>query len=102
MEDVTLEELDKVNAVPAGAGVSLIGDEQALLSKVDVELTIVFGSARIPLSRLLSLAAGDVVELEQTVNHPVSIEYDGATVANGVLVAADGKLGVKVLGVQAG
>ena len=102
MENVTLEDLGQNNATPGGSGPSLISDEQVLLSKVDVELTIVFGSARIPLSRLLSLGAGDVVELEQTVDHPVSIEYDGATVASGVLVAADGKLGVKVLGVQAG
>lgn len=101
MEDVTLEELETDRNAAVGQS-PLIGDEQALLSKVDVEITVVFGSARLPLSKLLSLAAGDVVELEQTVDHPVSLEYDGATVANGVLVAADGHLGVKVLGVQAG
>lgn len=102
MENVTLEELDERPESASSNRLPLIKDEQALLSKVDVDLTVVFGSARMPLDKLLSLSAGDVVELEQTVDQPVSLEYDGAIIARGVLVAADGKLGVKVLGVQSG
>ncbi len=102
MENVTLEELDDRKESSSTTGLPLIKDEQALLSKVDVELTIVFGSARMPLDKLLSLSAGDVVELDQKIEQPVSLEYDGSTIAKGVLVASDGKLGVKVLGVKGG
>lgn len=99
MENVTLEELDD-NNTESDDRVRLIRDEKALLSTVDVELTIVFGSAKLPLDRLLGLSAGDVVKLEQSVEQPVSLEYDGKEIAKGVLVAEDGKLGVRVLGRQ--
>lgn len=95
MEKVSVERLD-IERI-ARSGESLVKDEKELLSRVNVDVTIVLGSAELTMDRLLSLTGGDVVELHQQVGDPIELVYDGQTIARGVLVANEGKLGLKII-----
>jgi flagellar motor switch protein FliN/FliY len=95
MEEVSVERLD-VERI-ARSGESLVTDEKELLSRVNVDVSIVLGSAEITMDRLLNLSGGDVVELRQQVGDPIALVYDGQTIARGVLVANEGKLGLKII-----
>ena len=49
-----------------------------------------------PLTRLFSLAAGDVVTLDRDVDAPVDIRMHGKLIARGHLVAAGDRFGVRI------
>ncbi|WP_134680623.1 FliM/FliN family flagellar motor switch protein [Paracoccus ravus] len=63
--------------------------------KMDVE--IVIGRASLPLSYLVSLSRGAVIELDRRIGDMVDVVVNGRVVAHGVLVAAgEGGIGVKL------
>jgi flagellar motor switch protein FliN/FliY len=65
----------------------------AALARVPLDLSIEVGVARIPLSRVLHLRDGDVIELREAVDAPVKLVSDSTPVARGDLeVAANGNL----------
>jgi flagellar motor switch protein FliN len=68
-------------------------------AKVPVTLQVILGSARVPLSELLNLQAGSLIELSQKLGEPVLILVNGCKVASGLLFVMDEqgeKLGVKI------
>jgi flagellar motor switch protein FliN/FliY len=71
----------------------------ASFAKVPVTLQVILGSARVPLSELLNLQAGSLIELNQKLGEPVVIVVNGCKVASGLLFVMDEqgeKLGVKI------
>ncbi|MEL7240548.1 MAG: FliM/FliN family flagellar motor switch protein [Planctomycetota bacterium] len=62
----------------------------ASIDSLDVELTVVVGSAEMPLHRLLSLGRGAVVPLGGDATRPLKILANGLSVAEGA-VALDGE-----------
>lgn len=95
MEDVSVERLDVDRIIRSGE--ALVKNEEELLSRVNVEVSVVLGDVEIAMDKLLGLAGGDIVELQQSVGDPMQLVYDGHVIARGVLVAADGKLGLKII-----
>ncbi|MBG1233202.1 FliM/FliN family flagellar motor switch protein [Aestuariivirga litoralis] len=71
----------------------------ASFAKVPVTVQVMLGTARIPLSELLSLKAGSLLGLDQKLGEPVTVIVNGCKVATGelfVLEGEDEKLAVKI------
>lgn len=72
------------------------GSVNAMLN-VRMEVKIVIGRARLPLSNLITLSQGAVIELDRRIGDPVDIVVEDVVVARGELVAGnDEGVGVKL------
>jgi flagellar motor switch protein FliN/FliY len=91
------------------AAVSSVGrDAQAgmssgveLLLDVELEATLRFGCRELPLTEVLELGPGDVVELDRHVNDPVDLIVGDKIVARGEVVLVNGNFGLRVTEVAA-
>jgi flagellar motor switch protein FliN/FliY len=61
---------------------------------VPVELSAVLGTARVPVSRLLKMGRGAVLELDRVVGDPADIYVNKQMVARGEVVVIDDRLAV--------
>lgn len=76
------------------------GQGAAALLAVPVTLRAILGEARVPVSRFLSLDAGDTLALDRPVGEPVDIAVNDVVVARAEIVMLDedaGTLGVRVV-----
>lgn len=69
---------------------------------LDVELPIVvsFGETTMPLREVLKLGVGSVIELDKTVNDPVTLIVNQKPIATGEVVMVEGNYGVRILEVE--
>ncbi|OOY15393.1 flagellar motor switch protein FliN [Thioclava sediminum] len=73
------------------------GDGQNVNAMLNVGLSvqIVLGQSRIPISQLLNLSRGSVIELEKKIGEPVDVVINDRLVARGDLVkVGENRLGV--------
>ena len=63
---------------------------------VNVEITAVLGTAYMPISQILKLGRGAVVELDRAVGEDIEIHANNRLVAKGEVIVIDDKLGVTV------
>lgn len=64
---------------------------------VDLHVQVVVGRSRMPISQLLKISRGSVIELDRRIGDPVDIVVSNVTIARGDLVKLeDGKLGVTI------
>lgn len=63
---------------------------------VELEASLRFGSREMPLSEVLDLGAGDVVELDRHVSDPVDLLVGDKIVARGEVVLVNGLFGLRV------
>lgn len=68
-----------------------------LLLDVELEASLRFGSREMPLSEVLDLGAGDVVELDRQVSDPVDLLVGDKIIARGEVVLINGSFGLRVL-----
>ncbi len=68
----------------------------SVLKNVEMQISVELGRARMSVGGLLSLAAGDVVELDRSANSPVDVLVNGTLVARGEVVVVDDEFGVRV------
>ena len=68
----------------------------AMLFEVDLDLSVSFGTAELPLQDVLKLASGSIVELNRSVNEPVDVLVNNCVVARGDVVVIDGNYGIRV------
>lgn len=68
-----------------------------LLLDVELEASIRFGSREMPLSEVLDLGAGDVLELDRHVSDSVDLLVGDKIVARGEVVLVNGSFGMRVL-----
>ena len=64
------------------------------LYDVQVEITAVLGTADMPISQILKLGRGAVVELNRTVGENIDIHANNRLVARGEVVVVEDRLGV--------
>ncbi len=65
------------------------------LSAVPVDIQVVLGGTRLPISNVLKLGRGAVVEVDRKVGDPVDIQINHRLVARGeVVIVDDTRLGV--------
>lgn len=61
---------------------------------VEVEITAVLGNSLMPISQILKLGRGAVVELNRTVGENIDIHANNRLVARGEVVVIEDRLGV--------
>ena len=71
----------------------LESDPKALY-EVDVEVTAVLGTAQKPISQILKLGRGAVVELNRKVGEDIDLHANNRLVARGEIVVIEDRLGV--------
>lgn len=64
------------------------------LYDVPVQISVVLGRTSMPLSNLLKLVRGAVIELDRTIGEPVDIFVNNKMVAKGEIVVVENKIGV--------
>jgi flagellar motor switch protein FliN len=67
-----------------------------LLLDVELEASLRFGAREMPLSEILDLGPGDVVQLDRHVNDPVDLIVGDKIVARGDVVLVNGNFGLRV------
>ena len=68
---------------------------EALLD-VEVEITAVLGTSMMPISQILKLGRGAVVELNRNVGDDIEVHANNRVVANGEVVVVEDRLGVNL------
>lgn len=84
-------------AKPAPAASPLLADaDMRLVGHVQVNLVAQLGSVQVTLDKLFKLRAGDVLEMDEALDAPVTLLLNGRAVARGELLAVDDQLGVRI------
>jgi flagellar motor switch protein FliN/FliY len=91
-EMVKLEEL----APQAPAGPALLGANLRLLDGVQVDLSVVVGTARTSLGELMALQENAILKIDRKADYPVDVMLNGNVVARGQLVVVDDNFGVRI------
>ena len=68
-------------------------DVEALMD-VQVEITAVLGMSLMPISQILKLGRGAVVELNRSVGEDIEVHANNKLVAKGEVIVVDDRLGV--------
>lgn len=88
------------------ASVHLDAADMTALGHVPVEVQVVLGRTRIPISKVLKLGRGAVVEIDKKVGEQVEIHINHRPVAKGeIVIVDDDRLGVtltEIVGIQSG
>ena len=71
-----------------------------LLLDVELPISVSFGHCEMALKDVLKLGAGSVIELDKSVNDPVSIIVNHKPIAKGEVVMVEGNYGVRILEVE--
>lgn len=88
-----LEELAGAAGVEGGLGLDGLLD-------VPVTVTVEVGRARLPLSQLVQLGPGSLLELEREAHEPADVLVNGKVVARGEIVTIDDRYGVRITTVE--
>jgi len=64
------------------------------LMDVEVEITAVLGMSLMPISQILKLGRGAVVELNRNVGEDIDVHANNRLVAKGEVIVVDDRLGV--------
>jgi len=68
----------------------------ATLDKVSVDITVVLGTAIMPVHQVLRLGRGAIIELDATEEDAVSVLANGLPVAKGTVVVNGNRIAVEV------
>lgn len=93
---------DQSGAIQAESAAQAKGGNWNIDLLLDVELPVAvsFGSTEMQLRDVLKLGAGSVIELDKSVNDPVTIIVNRKPIAKGEVVMVDGNYGVRILEVE--
>ena len=92
-DSLSLEDLDGLKAPPPARDRALNGDLKAVYD-IPVQVSAVLGKAKMPVSELLQLSRGAVLELDRKVGESVDIYVNDRLVARGEVVVVEDRLGV--------
>ena len=93
-ERTSSEETPKTLGGALEAGEKLT--ELDALLNVNVDITAVLGTTMMPISQVLQLGRGAVVELNRAVNEDIEIHANNRLVATGEVVVIEDRLGVSI------
>jgi flagellar motor switch protein FliN len=66
---------------------------QGSLLKIPVNVQVILGTTRMPLSKVMALGPGSVVVLDRQLSEPVVLLVNGNEIARGLIVVVDEKTG---------
>jgi flagellar motor switch protein FliN len=67
-----------------------------LLMDVALEVSVELGRSHMPISDILALRTGSVIELDKLAGEPVEVSVNGTLIARGEVVVVDEKFGVRI------
>ena len=85
-----------INDTLSGRAADAEGGESAAVYDIPVEIRAVLGTATMPISQILRLGRGAVVELERTVGETIEITVNDRLVARGEVTVVEDRLGVTI------
>lgn len=68
----------------------------SVIEGIEVEISVVLGSARVPIRHLLKMGRGAVIPLDTGNNDPASIYVKDELVAKGEILVDDDKLSISI------
>jgi flagellar motor switch protein FliN len=71
-----------------------------LILDVELPISVLFGHSEMLLKDVLKLGAGSVIELNKSVNDPVTVLVNHKPIAKGEVVMVDGNYGVRIIEVE--
>jgi flagellar motor switch protein FliN len=93
-ESLTLTEMEtNTTGVQKDPNPATVDDLGAVYG-IPVEVSAVLGKAQMPVSQLLKLGRGAVVELDRKVGEAIDIYVNGRLVARGEVVVVEDRLGI--------
>jgi flagellar motor switch protein FliN/FliY len=98
---VSAIELPPLATIGTESKAPVLGERLDLVEHVKIKMTVTLGSAEMPLGKLFSLAAGDVVTLDRDVDALVDVRLHEKLIARGQLVAVGDKFGVRIVEILA-
>jgi len=94
-EGFSLDEMDAPERDPRGGGyVERTAADLEAVFDVPVRVSVVLGRTKMPVSNLLKLDTGTVIELDRQVGEAVEIFINDRLVARGEIVLVEDRLGV--------
>ena len=101
-----IDETREMQVSPGPSGPKRTGDDfrestaaprgMELLLDVELEASLRFGSREMPLSQVVELGPGDVVQLDRHISDPVDLVVGDKIVARGEVVLVNGNFGLRV------
>jgi flagellar motor switch protein FliN/FliY len=76
---------------PAGAPSDL-----DLVLDIPVQVTVELGRTKLPIARILQLAPGSVIELDNLAGSPLDVYVNGCLIAQGEVVVVNDRFGIRV------
>jgi len=67
-----------------------------LLMDVELNLSVLLGTAELPLGKILDLTKGSVIELDSTTNNPIDLLANGKVIAQGEVVIIEDNFGLRI------
>ncbi len=72
------------------------GKDSGAVYDIDVDVTAVLGTATMPISQILKLGRGAVVELERFIGEEIDLRAENKLIAKGEIVVTEDRLGVSI------
>lgn len=72
------------------------GEKSGAIYEVTVEVTAVLGTSLMPISQILKLGRGAVVELDRRVGEDIDLRANDELIARGEIIVLDEMLGVTI------
>lgn len=97
------EEMDMAAAMDADGGediANVLSDDSEgnltfdAVSDISVNISVVLGKTNMPVSQVLKLGRGAVVELDRKVGEPIDIYVNNRLIARGEVVVVEDRIGV--------
>lgn len=97
MNKTTVNPLDLPPASEnAPTGNPLVNNDMSLIGHVPVTLTALVGSVSISIDKLFALKKGEVLEMNESLDMPITLQLNGKSVARGELVAVEDNFGIRI------
>ena len=93
--EVLSASMSKNAGVPSAAHLPLTGTPDFLMG-VRLTLTVEVGRVQMPISEVLELGPGSVIELQRSTSEPVEIHANGRCIGRGEIVVLGEQFGVRI------
>jgi flagellar motor switch protein FliN/FliY len=87
---------DRVSGNGNGNGTATAAGGLDAILDIPVEISVEIGRARMPISQLIKLAPGAVVELDRMAGEPLDVLANGRLVARGEVVVMNDRYGIRL------
>lgn len=89
MQETTVAQPEPAPGLPGPAPDAPGGIGLDSVMSIPVNVQVILGTTRVPVSRLMQLSRGSIVPLDQKVGEPVEVVVNGRVVARGELIVLD-------------